>query len=142
MGTAPVVIYNAARVVSQFDPEDLLTGRASFVTDDYEVSVAGVLTCFRVLAPPMREIGGGTIIVSSRPPVALPCSSFISHSLTIAALDRLVQIARTDPRVLPNRIVHVQLPVELAPRERALSVAQMYWSLVHPTKKSEGYPAS
>lgn len=136
MGTARVLIYNAARAVSSLDPEGLLTGRASLITDDYEVSVAGVLTCFRVLAPRMREIGGGAIVVSSRPPAEVPSSRYISHSLTLAALDVLVEVARRDPRTYPNRVVHVRLSTELARRGRAASVAQIYWSLAYPSEKS------
>lgn len=136
MGTPEVLIYNAARAVSRLDPEDLLTGHPSLIMDDYEVSVGGVLTCLRVLTPQMREIGGGTMIVSSRPPAAVLSSRFISHSLTITALDALVDAAQTDPRTFPNRVVHVRLPAELAPRKRAPSVAQLYWSLAHPPKKS------
>ena len=136
MGTPSVLIYNAARAVSHLDPEDVLTGRVSMLTDDYEVSVAGVLTCVRVLAPQMGEVGGGTIIVSSRPPAELPSSRFLSHSLTIAALDLLVDLARADPRTLPNRVMHVRLLTDVAPRRRAPSVARLYWSLAHPSKKS------
>jgi hypothetical protein len=136
MGTPSVLIYNAARAVSHLDPEDVLTGRVSLLTDDYEVLVGGVLTCVRVLAPPMREVGGGTIIVSSRPPAELPSSRFISHSLTIAALDLLVDLARVDPRTLPNRLIHLRLLTDVAHRKRAPSVARLYWSLVHPPKRS------
>jgi NAD(P)-dependent dehydrogenase (short-subunit alcohol dehydrogenase family) len=132
MGAPRVLIYNAARAVNALDPEDLLTGRSSLITDDYEVSIGGVLTCIRALTPQMREIGGGTIVVSSRPPAECLSARFISHSLTITALDALVDVTRTDPRTFPNRVVHVRLPPALAPRRRAPSVAQMYWSLVHP----------
>lgn len=136
MGTPSVLIYNAARAVSHLDSEDVLTGRVSRLTDDYEVLVGGVLTCVRVLAPQMQEVGGGTIIVSSRPPAELPSSRFIAHSLTIAALDLLVDLARADPRTLPNRVMHVRLLTDVAPRKHAPTVARLYWSLAHPPKKS------
>lgn len=136
MGAPRVVIYNAARAVNHIDPEDLLTVHPCLITDDYEVVIGGVLTCIRVLAPLMREIGGGSIIVSSRPPAALPNLCFISHSLTSAALDMLADAARSDPRTLPNRLVHVRLATDLAPRERAPAVAEMLWSLAYQPEKN------
>ena len=86
VGVPEVLVYNAALV--QSDPFGELTARQYL--DAYAVNVVGAITAIAHLAPLMSANAGGTIVITSGMPEAIPEAT--SLSLGKAAVRALVEL--------------------------------------------------